>query len=88
MEYFISGLLGWVASLLQSDLTVDMNRKTKFMIAVGACLFVSLVVNTITVYQGGVVTLNQIMASFGTAFATSQTFYVTYFKARIEENIK
>lgn len=88
MEYFISGLLGWMASLLQSDLAVNLSRKTKFLIAMGSCLLVSAFVNIVSLMDGGMITLNQILASFGIAFATSQTFYTTYFKDKLEERFK
>lgn len=80
MEYFISAILGWLASWLQSNNFSQNHSSLKYLISLGSCFIVGGIITLINLIQSGKFDIEQLLSSIGVAFATSQTYYNLYFK--------
>lgn len=79
MNELTSILLGWLASWIQSDSGKKLGKRTRYFISIGACLICAFVANLLS---GNSLEAQEILANFGVAFATSQTYYNTYFRLK------
>lgn len=79
MEYLISIALGGIASQLQGKLK-NLKSGWRFFIAMSSCVLVASIVTAFNVFSGGTFNMNELLASFSLAFATSQTYYNMFFK--------
>ena len=82
MDYLISIIFGWVASFLQGERGKHLGKLQRYLVSFASCLLVALAVTGWKLFSEGTFDLEQSFVYLSTAFMTSQTFYMSYFKTK------
>ena len=82
LDQVLSILFGLLASYLQGNKGQYLSKRVKYIIALSACVLAGAFTHGIQLWTGGTFSWQELLANIGIAFATSQTYYNTYFKLK------